>query len=119
MPLSLAVSTSEAMTAQGSPPPSEPAKSAFLRLRAIGRIARSTMLESISLRDQQYRPFKPSTEGGVETALTLHKQVWPFRPLFGWPGALTTLLLIALAAFVALIPAISLYRIPASDVLRQ
>ncbi|MBB3709914.1 hypothetical protein FHS67_006274 [Aminobacter aminovorans] len=49
-PLSLAVSTSEAMVAQCSPPPSEPAKRAFFRLRAIGLIERSTTLESISTR---------------------------------------------------------------------
>ena len=33
-------SISEAMIAQCSPPPSEPAKRAFLRLRAMGRMAR-------------------------------------------------------------------------------
>ncbi len=37
MALSLQVSNSEAITAQCSPPPSQPAKSAFLRLSAIGR----------------------------------------------------------------------------------
>ena len=37
---------SEAMTAQCSPPPSEPAKRWFLRPSAIGRIERSTTLES-------------------------------------------------------------------------
>jgi len=33
-----------------SAPPSEPAKSAFLRVSAMGRMARSTALESISMR---------------------------------------------------------------------
>jgi hypothetical protein len=49
-PMSLQVRISEAMTAQCSPPPSEPANMAFLRLSAIGRMARSTTLESISMR---------------------------------------------------------------------
>src|SRR4051794_75557 len=48
--MSLQVSIGEAMTAQCSPPPSEPANRAFLRLSAIGRMARSTTLESISMR---------------------------------------------------------------------
>ena len=49
-PLSLQVSMSEAMTAQLAPPSSLPANSAFLRLSAIGRIERSTVLVSISMR---------------------------------------------------------------------
>ena len=49
MPLSLQVSINEAMTAQCSPPPSEPAKSAFFRFKAMGRMLRSTTLESISM----------------------------------------------------------------------
>lgn len=40
-------------------------------------------------------------------------------PLFGWPDILTPLLLIALAALLALIPAMVLFRISASDVLRR
>ena len=35
----------EAIVAQCSAPPSEPAKSAFLRFNAMGRMARSTTLE--------------------------------------------------------------------------
>lgn len=44
------VSISEAMMAQCSAPPSEPAKSVFFRFRAIGLMLRSTTLESISTR---------------------------------------------------------------------
>jgi putative ABC transport system permease protein len=40
-------------------------------------------------------------------------------PLFGWPEVVTTLLLIMLAALLALVPALSLYRIPAAEALRQ
>ena len=40
----LQVSMSEAMIAQFTPPSSEPANRAFLRLSAIGRMARSTLL---------------------------------------------------------------------------
>ena len=54
------VSTSEAMTAQFSPPPSEPAKSAFLRLRAMGLIERSTVLELISIRPSSRNRVRPS-----------------------------------------------------------
>ena len=39
----------EAIVAQCSAPPSEPAKSAFLRFNAMGRMARSTTLKSISI----------------------------------------------------------------------
>src|SRR5262245_8580974 len=39
-----------------SPPPSEPAKSAFLRLSAIGRMVRSTRLESMSSSRKRVRP---------------------------------------------------------------
>ena len=56
----LAVSTSEAIVAQCSPPPSEPAKSAFFRLRAIGLIARSTTLESISTRPSSRKRRGPA-----------------------------------------------------------
>ena len=58
--MSLQVSISEAMTAQCSPPPSEPANRAFLRLSAIGRIARSTTLESISMRPSAMKRVSPS-----------------------------------------------------------
>ncbi len=47
MPFSLQVSTKEAMWAQFDPPSSLPAKSAFLRDNAIGRMARSTTLECV------------------------------------------------------------------------
>ena len=49
-PLSLAVSISEATMAQLAPPSSDPAKSAFFRFKAIGRIDRSTTLVAISMR---------------------------------------------------------------------
>src|SRR5260370_37460652 len=49
-PCSLQVSISEASIAQFSAPSSLPANRAFFLLRAIGRIARSTVLESISMR---------------------------------------------------------------------
>src|SRR5262245_8527841 len=51
---------SEAMTAQCSPPPSEPAKRRLLRPSAIGRIARSTTLESISMRPSSRKRVRPS-----------------------------------------------------------
>jgi hypothetical protein len=54
------VSISEAMTAQCSPPLSEPANNAFLRLSAIGRIERSTMLLSISMRPSSRYRVSPS-----------------------------------------------------------
>src|SRR3546814_2691899 len=50
MVLSLQHSMSVAITAQLSPPSSEPANRAFLRLRASGLIDRSTVLESRSMR---------------------------------------------------------------------
>jgi hypothetical protein len=43
IPLSFAVATKLATIAQWRAPPSEPAKRAFLRPKAIGRIARSTV----------------------------------------------------------------------------
>lgn len=49
-PFSLAVARSVAMVAQVLPPPSEPANRAFLRVMVCGRMARSTVLESISMR---------------------------------------------------------------------
>lgn len=60
----------------------------------------------------QFLSFLISRSVAAETSLTL-------SPLFGWPEVLTTLSLIALAALLALIPALALYRIPASDVLRR
>jgi hypothetical protein len=60
IPHSLQVSISEAMMAQCSPPPSEPANSAFLRLSAIGRIDRSTTLLSISMRPLSMKRVSPS-----------------------------------------------------------
>lgn len=41
-PINLQVSMSEAITAQCSAPPSEPANRAFLRVKASGRMVRST-----------------------------------------------------------------------------
>src|SRR5438128_1338586 len=46
----LHVSINEASIAQFSAPSSEPAKSAFFLVRATGRMLRSTVLESISMR---------------------------------------------------------------------
>ena len=65
MAFSLQVSISEARIAQCSPPPSEPAKRAFLRLSASGRIARSTLLESISMRPSPRKRHKPSQRARV------------------------------------------------------
>ena len=45
-PFTLQVSMSEAMTAQFSVPASSPAKRAFLRFRAMGRIMRSAVLDA-------------------------------------------------------------------------
>ncbi len=58
--LSLAVSMSDAMIAQLAPPSSLPAKSAFLRLKAMGRIERSTVLVSISMRPSRKNRESPS-----------------------------------------------------------
>jgi hypothetical protein len=63
MPPSLQVSISEAMVAQCSPPPSEPAKRAFFLLSAIGRIVRSTTLVSISMRPSSRKEALPAREG--------------------------------------------------------
>jgi hypothetical protein len=52
-PMSLQVS--DAMTAQWSPPPSEPAKRVFFQFSATGRIVRSTILESISMHGAAHR----------------------------------------------------------------
>jgi hypothetical protein len=51
---------SKASTAQFSAPRSWPANSAFLRLRAIGLIERSTVLESISIRPSLRKRVSPS-----------------------------------------------------------
>ena len=59
-PLSLQVSISEAITAQCSAPPSEPANRAFLRFSAIGRMVRSTMLVSISMRPSSRKRLRPA-----------------------------------------------------------
>src|SRR5436853_52000 len=50
---------SEAMTARCSAPPSEPAKSAFLRVKASGRMLRSTTLLSISIRPSSRNRHRP------------------------------------------------------------
>ena len=57
--IKLQVSISEAMTAQCSPPPSEPANSAFFRFNAIGLMLRSTTLESISMRPSSRKRIRP------------------------------------------------------------
>src|SRR5260370_27722756 len=59
-PRSLHVSISEAGIAQLSAPSSLPANSAFFLLRAIGRIARSIVLESISIRPSSRKRTSPS-----------------------------------------------------------
>ena len=51
--LILQVSISDAMTAQCTAPPSEPANTAFLRFNAISRMLRSTTSESISMRPRR------------------------------------------------------------------
>lgn len=56
---SLQVSTREAMMAQCSAPPSEPANSAFFRLSVIGRIERSTALLSSSIRPSSIKYVRP------------------------------------------------------------
>ena len=56
----LAVSMSEAIVAQCSAPPSEPAKSAFFLLRAIGRMERSTTLLSISTVPSSRKRHRPA-----------------------------------------------------------
>ena len=56
----LAVSISEAMIAQLSAPSSLPANSAFLRFSAIGRMERSTILLSISMRPSSRKRMRPS-----------------------------------------------------------
>ncbi len=60
MPFSLQVSTSEAIAAQRSAPLSEPAKRAFFLVSAIGRIERSTVLESISILPSSMKRVRPS-----------------------------------------------------------
>ena len=59
-PLSFAVSMSEAWQAQFSAPSSLPANSAFFLPRAIPRIERSTVLESISMRPSSRKRLNPS-----------------------------------------------------------
>lgn len=60
MPAILQFSISVAMTAQLSPPSSEPANKAFLRLRAKGLIDRSTELVSSSTRPSSRKTVSPS-----------------------------------------------------------
>src|SRR5690348_1854146 len=59
-PCSLQLSINEASIAQFSAPSSLPANRAFFLLRAIGRIARSTVLESISMRPSSRKRASPS-----------------------------------------------------------
>jgi hypothetical protein len=54
------VSTTEATAAHLAPPSSPEANSAFLRLRQIGRIARSTVLLSSSIRPSSRNLTRPS-----------------------------------------------------------
>ena len=54
---------SEATTAQCSAPPSEPAKRAFLRVRVMGRMERSTVLESISMVPSSMKRVRPLPAG--------------------------------------------------------
>jgi hypothetical protein len=54
----LHVSINEAITAQCSAPPSEPANSAFLRLSAMGRIVRSTTLECVPCQGARLSPVE-------------------------------------------------------------
>jgi hypothetical protein len=56
----LQVSISDAIVAQCSVPPSEPANSAFFRLSAIGRIERSTALLSSSMRPSSMKRVPPN-----------------------------------------------------------
>ena len=58
--LSLQVSISEAMIAQLAPPSSLPAKSAFFLFNASGRMERSTVLVSISMRPSSRKRLEPS-----------------------------------------------------------
>lgn len=51
---------SDAITAQFCAPASRPAKSAFFRLSAIGRIVRSTVLLSSSIRPSLRKSVRPS-----------------------------------------------------------
>jgi hypothetical protein len=74
------VSTSDTMVAQCSAPTSEPAKSAFLRLRAIGLMDRSTVLEAISIRPSPAAYFREdgcgwsSVLGGTQDAIPARSQ---------------------------------------------
>lgn len=57
--LSLQVSMSEATIAQLAPPSSLPAKSAFFRFSAMGRMLRSTVFVSISMRPSSRKRLRP------------------------------------------------------------
>jgi hypothetical protein len=56
----LGVSISDATTAQYRAPPSDPAKSAFFRVRASGQMELSTTLESISTRPSSRNRLSPA-----------------------------------------------------------
>src|SRR3546814_6737662 len=56
----LTVFDERGMTAQLSPPSSEPAKSAFFRFKAKGRIDRSTVLVSSSMRPSSMKRMRPA-----------------------------------------------------------
>ena len=60
MALSLQVSTKDAMVAQFAAPASWPAKRAFFRFNAMGRMVRSTALLSISIRPSARKRQRPA-----------------------------------------------------------
>ena len=60
MSFNLQVSIRDATVAQCSAPPSEPANNAFFRLSAIGRMERSTILLSSSMRPSSMKRVRPS-----------------------------------------------------------
>src|SRR3954467_10391205 len=74
------------MTAQLSPPPSEPANNAFLRFRASGRIDRSTVLESISIRPSSRKRQRPSQRASVADRLGKLALLADERQLGAQPG---------------------------------
>jgi hypothetical protein len=65
--------------AQWSPPPSEPANNAFFRLRASGRMARSTMLESISTCPSSMKRQRPSHRDSAYRIASATALFWETR----------------------------------------
>lgn len=76
-PLRRQVSISEARQAHTSAPSSPPANKAFLRLRAMGRIARSTALVSSSIRPSSRKRIS----GGPDLRLGIHLDIVFFDDL--------------------------------------